>query len=422
MIFTLYFLSYITQLLLLPSIVYVTLMIAIYILYDQILKKKDDLFKIFLVILPTLSPLYFNEVKFDVSVFFFLSINPIFIAGLFFLYRNFLTIDYRKLNFYYLLYIFLFIYVLIQVIILYLTDQTNNQGLTYSFKAILYISPIFINYNNDLINFKKQILKIVYLSLIMIYFKEIINPFDTVQVTGHLAFLAIAFPGLIIFYKFNFKNILIYLPALYIIMPQSYTVISIFLLSHVLFFFRKFGIVLNKLNLIFFINLQVLILISISFINILITNYNPDNFFYTKFLYDRMPLWIASIQNLEYFQFKSEILKITSQNIITPLGSNEIWLGGAHNYFLIMTTKLGLIPGVFLLVLLNLFIIKLYNNIKNTLYLKGNILGLLFISLISSFSIFSTSSAAYSGSIGFIFFLLLGSLNSLISSNKKINL
>ena len=175
-------------------------------------------------------------------------------------------------------------------------------------------------------------------------------------------------------------------------MPQSYTVISIFLLSHVLFFFRKFGIVLNKLNLIFFINLQVLILISISFINILITNYNPDNFFYTKFLYDRMPLWIASIQNLEYFQFKSEILKITSQNIITPLGSNEIWLGGAHNYFLIMTTKLGLIPGVFLLVLLNLFIIKLYNNIKNTLYLKGNILGLLLLFINNIFNEFSSLS------------------------------
>ena len=59
-----YFFSYALQLLN-PNFVFLSLAISTFILYEQIIKKKDDLFKIFLVLLPSLSPLIINNLRLD---------------------------------------------------------------------------------------------------------------------------------------------------------------------------------------------------------------------------------------------------------------------------------------------------------------------------------------------------------------------
>jgi hypothetical protein len=192
-------------------------------LYDQIIKKKDDLFIIFLAILPSLSPLVLDNIKYDNSIYFFLFIDPIFIASLFTLYRNFLTINFRKINYNFFLYIIIFIYALINLIILYLSGQNDNQGLTYAFKAVVYISAIFTVYTNNFINFKNQVLKIIIVSIIIIYIREVVNLSDA-KISGHLIFFITAFIPFIIFYKFKLLHLLIYLPSLLLISYQTTTI------------------------------------------------------------------------------------------------------------------------------------------------------------------------------------------------------
>ena len=415
MLISLYYFFYISQLLF-SDLVYLTLLVSVFILYNQIIKKKDDLFKIFLAILPNLSPIYFNGIKFDVSIFFFIKIDPIFFASIFYFYRNCIKINYSKLSLTFLLYIILFIYSLFQLFYMYFDGQQHNQGLTYAFKAILYINVIYSVYNNDLINFKKQIIKIITLSLIVIVVREILIQYDSFRITGHLIFLAAAFPPLIVFYRFNIFNISLYLASLFVFLTQSYTIFSIFIVSNLLIFLRKFRIIFNKTNVIILINFQIIFLISVFYLDILIKNYNPDNYLYTKFLYDRLPIFLATLDNLQYFEFQSKVLFIQYDNIVT---TDTTWASGSHNYFLTMAQKLGIVPSSALLLLINLFFIKVFNKIKSNYYSKDEIFRLLFITLLISFAVFSTSGNAFAENTGFLFFLLLGSLNSSIKLKKN---
>ena len=137
-----YFFSYALQLLN-PNFVYILLVISTFILYEQIIKKKDYLFKIFLVLLPSLSPLVLNNIRFDNSIFFFTAIDPTLIAVFFFLYRNCHIINLSKISLIFLLYSILLLYAFVHLIIIYLNGQYSNMGLTYNFKAVLYVCAIF---------------------------------------------------------------------------------------------------------------------------------------------------------------------------------------------------------------------------------------------------------------------------------------
>jgi hypothetical protein len=412
-----YFFSYALQSLN-PNFVYISLAISTFILYEQIIKKKDDLFKIFLVLLPSLSPLVLNNIRLDNSIFFFTSIDPIFIATFFFFCRNCLIINLRKISLTFVLYGVLLLYAFVHLMIIYLNGQYSNMGLTYNFKAVLYVCTIFTIYNNDFSHFKKQILKIVILSLIILNIQAFINqPDDNIIITGHLMFITMAFLALIIYYEINLLNILIYLPFLFFIKNQSITLITIFVVSHLFIFLSKFRVVFNKFNLILLINFQIIFLISLFFLDLIYENYNEDNYFYTKFLYDRLQLYIASLEQINYFNFRSEPLNITVKNIITNTPWN--WDSGSHNYFLNTAVALGLIPAVLLIIIINLFLIRLYKKIKNNFYITDNLPKLFFLSLISSFAVFSATGNAFSGSVGFLLFLLFGCLNSVINTVKK---
>ena len=419
MILYLYFFSYGLQFLSI-NFSFICFLLSCCILYDQIIKKKDDLFIIFLAILPTLSPLDLDNIRYDNLIYFFIFIDPIFIASLFTLYRNFLIINFRKLNYNFFLYIIIFIYALVNLIILYLSGQNDNQGLTYAFKAVVYISAIFTAYTNNFINFKNQVLKIIIFSIIIIYIREVVNLSDT-KISGHLIFFITAFIPFIIFYKFKLLHLLIYLPSLLLISYQTTTLTIMFLFSHFLFFVRQIPLFYNNVSLIFLVNFQVICLILLLFINFFIGNYNPDSYFQTKFLFDRAPLYIAAIENLEYFNFNLKTLTITSENTL-PLSNNNSWSSGAHNYFLTMSIKLGLIPSFIILIIINLFLIKLYNNIKSNFIFVDNFPKLLFISFIATFAVLSSVGNGYAENVGYLFFLLLGCLNSAINlkENNKI--
>jgi hypothetical protein len=306
---------------------------------------------------------------------------------------------------------------LINLIILYLSGQNDNQGLTYAFKAVVYISAIFTVYTNNFINFKNQVLKIIIVSIIIIYIREVVNLSDA-KISGHLIFFITAFVPLIIYYKFKLLHLLIYLPSLLLISYQTTTLTIMFLLSHFLFFVRKIPLFYNKISLIFLVNFQVISLILLLFINFFIEEYNPDSYFQTKFLFDRAPLYISAIENLEYFNFNLEPLIITSENILA-LSDNNTWSSGAHNYFLTMSIKLGLIPSFIILIIINLFLIKLYNNIKSNFIFVDNFPKLLFISFIATFAVLSSVGNGYAESIGYLFFLLLGCLNSAINLKEN---
>lgn len=413
-----YFFSCVLQLLN-PNFIFISLAISTFILYEQIIKKKDDLFTIFLVLLPSLSPLLLNNIRLDNSIFFFTAIDPIFIATFFFFCRNCLIINLRKINLTFVSYGVLLLYSFVHLIIIYLNGQHSNMGLTYNFKAVLYVCTIFTIYNNDFSRFKKQILNIVILSLIILNIQLFINQPDDniIIITGYLIFIAMAFLALIIYYKIKLLNILIYLPTLFFIKNQSFTLITIFVVSHLFIFLSKFRVVFNKFNLIFLINFQVIFLISFFFLDLIYENYNEDNYFYTKFLYDRLPLYIASLEQIKYFNFRLEPLNITVENIIAD--KPWAWDSGSHNYFLNTAVALGLIPTILLLIIINLFLIRLYKKIKNNFHMKDNFPKLFFITLISSFAVFSATGNAFSGSIGFLLFLLFGCLNSVINSVKK---
>jgi hypothetical protein len=409
-----YFFSYALQILD-HNFFFISLIISTFILYEQIIKKKDDLFKIFLVLLPSLTPLVVNNIKFDNSIFFFTAIDPTLIASFLFLYRNCLIINLKKISLIFLLYSILLLYAFVHLIIIYLDGQYSNMGLTYNFKAVLYVCAIFTIYNNDFSHFKKQILNIVILSLIILNIQVFINQPGDNKIVGHLIFLTTAFLAFIIYYKINLLNILIYLPSLFFIKNQSITLIAIFLVSHLLIFLSKFRVVFNKFNLIFLINFQVIFLISFFFLEFIYENYNVDNYFYTKFLYDRLPLYISSLERINYFNFRFEPLIITAENQL----ESSIWDSGSHNYFLNTAVALGLIPAVLLLIIINLFLIRVYNKIKNNFHITDNLPKMFFITLISSFAVFSATGNAYSGSMGLLLFLLFGCLNSVINSVKK---
>jgi hypothetical protein len=225
----------------------------------------------------------------------------------------------------------------------------------------------------------------------------------------------VSFPAFIIYYKINLLNILIYLPSFFFIKNQTITLIAIFLVSHLLIFLSKFRVVFNKFNLIFLINFQVIFFISFFFLSFLYKNFNEDNYFYTKFLYDRLPLYISSLEQINYFNFRLEPLNIKVKN--TLQSSN--WESGSHNYFLNTAVALGLIPAVLLIIIINLFLIRLYKKIKNNFHIADNLPKLFFLSLISSFAVFSTTGNAFSGNIGLLLFLLFGCLNSVINTVKK---
>ena len=410
-----YFFSYALQILN-PNFVFISLAISTFILYEQIIKKKDDLFKIFLVLLPSLSPLVINNLRLDNSIFFFIAIDPTLITGFFFLYRNFIMINLKKISLIFLLYSVLLFYAFAQLIIIYLTEQYSVMGLTYNFKAVLYLCTIFTIYNNSFSYFKKQILSIVILSIIILNVQMFVNTTDDIVIVGHLVFLTIAFLPFIIYYKISLLNILIYLPYLFLIKNQSVTSISIFIVSHLLIFLSKFRVVFNKFNLILLINFQVIFLISFFFVDFFYENFNTDNNFHTKFLYDRLPLYIASIEQINYFNFRIEPLSINLENFITH---SSTWAYGSHNYFLNTAIGLGLIPTVIMFIIINLFLIRLYNKIKNNFHIRDNLFKLFFIALIASFAVFSTTGNAFSGNIGILLFLLFGSLNSVINTDKK---
>jgi hypothetical protein len=130
---------------------------------------------------------------------------------------------------------------------------------------------------------------------------------------------------------------------------------------------------------------------------------------------------MAAIENLEYFNFNLNPLIINLENLLS-LSNNNRWYSGAHNYFLTMSIKLGLIPCFIILIIINLFLIKLYNNIKSNFIFVDNFPKLLFISFIATFAVLSSVGNGYAENIGYLFFLLLGCLNSVINSkeNKKI--
>lgn len=417
--FLIYYFSYALQTLI-PDIKYLTLIISFFILYDQIIKKKDNIFKIFLVFLPSLYFFKFNDQKLEISVYFFMNFDPVLIGSLLFLYRNCLLIRLDRISGTFLLYLILLIYTSIHLVILNLTGQTSSQGLSFSFRAILYAGIFFSFYNNDFNDFKNQILKVIILSVILVYFREIINySFENFKISTHIIFLAFAFPAIIIFYRINILNVCLYIPSIFIIKYQSFTIIGIFLLSHLLILFRKTRIIFNSFNLIFLINFQVIVLISILFIDYFTLNYDENNLFYKKFLLDRIPLYIASVESLDYFNFGASFLTITNDNMILNSTHINKWDYGSHNYFLNIATKLGLVPAIVLMLLINIFFIKLYKEINKSLYLKNKFIVLLFLSLVASFAVFSTTGNAFSENLGAFFFLTLGSLYSIVMTKKK---
>jgi hypothetical protein len=127
---------------------------------------------------------------------------------------------------------------------------------------------------------------------------------------------------------------------------------------------------------------------------------------------------MAAMEDLEYFNFKLKTLIITSENMLT-LSTNNMWSSGAHNYFLTMSIKLGLIPCFIILIIINLFLIKLYNNIKSNFIFVDNFPKLLFISFIATFAVLSSVGNGYAENIGYLFFLLLGCLNSAINLKEN---
>ena len=142
-----------------------------------------------------------------------------------------------------------------------------------------------------------------------------------------------------------------------------------------------------------------------------------------------MPLYVASLEQINYFNFRLSPLNFNLEN--TPLVSMgdytfyeylpivEKWDYGSHNYFLNTAIGLGLIPAVLLLIIINLFLIRLYDKIKNNLHIRDNLPKLFFIALIASFAVFSATGNAFSGSTGLLLFLLFGCLNLVIYSVKK---
>jgi len=420
MILYLLFLSYVLQFLV-AEVFFVSFILSCYILYDQIILKKDDLFIIFLVLLPELVVVDINGLSYRSSIRFLINIDLMFVASIFSLCRNYLEKNVKLSNLIFFLYTVILIYSFVNLIILYLAGATHNQGLSYAFKAVLYISPLFMIYNNDWINFKNQVLRIIIASIFLIYIREILF-FNGMYVRGHLIFMAVAFIPFVIFYKFKISNLLLYLPSLFFITQQNITVITIFLLSHLLFFFRKLSIFFNKISLIFLINFHVIVLIIMGIVSYFIKNFFPESLIYSKFILDRMPLYIASLEKLDFLSFELSPLVITGESIFisATTGKEIYWSSGSHNYFLTMSLKLGLIPYLVLLFILNLFLIKIYNRNKHDLNSSKNFNNLLFISLLSSFAVISSTGNGYAENIGYLFFLLLGCINSVISSNKKI--
>ena len=417
MIFLIFYFTCILQFLI-PDIVYLTLIIAFFTYYDQILKKKDNLFKIFLILLPTLSPFTYNNFSINNIVYLYnISIDPILIACFFYFYRILVGVNYRKLDFIFILYIVLFVYALIHLFYIYFDNQQHNQGLTYAFRAILYLCPIFVVYNNNYIEFKKQILAIIKLSIFLIFIRFLFHSFDSVKITGHLLFLAATFPALIVAYKINLINLLIYLLFIFLVLSQSFTVIGIALLTSLLIFLRKFSIISNKFNFIFIINFQIIVVItSLFYFNYFVETFSLDIAFNRKLLLDRFPLFISTIQNIEIFQFKSKELFIHLKSNIT---TDYTWASGAHNYFLTIASKLGLLPAFVMFIVVNIYIIRLYNKIRSKFYLNDKIFILFYISLISSYAVFSTTGNAYAEVTGLFFYLLLGALNSVVNSNVR---
>ena len=240
--------------------------------------------------------------------------------------------------------------------------------------------------------------------------------YDSFRITGHLIFLAAAFPALIVFYRFNILNISLYVASFFVFLTQSYTVVSIFIISNIFMFLRKFHIIFNKTNVLILVNFQIIFLISIFYLDILIKNYNPDNYLYKKFLYDRLPIFLTTLDNLRYFEFQSKVLFIQYDNIVT---TDTTWASGSHNYFLTLAQKLGIVPASALLLLINLYFIKVFEKIKSSNFSKDEIFRLLFTTLLISFAVFSASGNAFAENTGFLFFLLLGSLNSSIKLKKN---
>ena len=423
MIFLTYYLALIGQLFL-PSLVYLNLLIAIYVLYIEILKVNDDLFKIFLIIAPSLSPIVYNNLLLNNSIYlFFLSVDPVFIASIFYLIRNCILIRFDKIQFIFILYIAILLYAIVHLFVLYTFEQDHNQGMTYGFRAVVYLATIFTVYKNGLTRLKDQIIKIIIFSIILILIKIFLDNFDNLKLTGHLIFLAAAFPVIIIFYRANFSNVLIYLISIIALFFQNLTILTVLLLSHILVFFKRFNIrfkrynlIFNRITLIFLINFQVIILISIFNLDFFTQSLDPNSYFYKKLLFDRFPLFLSTLENLKYFEFESKLLEINYKNIITV---DNMWDSGSHNYFLTMASKFGLVPATTLLLLVNIFLIKLYDKLQNIFKLKNNIFAMLYISFISSFAVWSSTGNAFMENMGFLFFLILGALNSSINLSEK---
>jgi len=413
-----YYLSYILEFLIIYLVIAFILLAFFF-----LINKNFSIFNLFLVILPSIYGLNLNNHNFSFGIYYFTFIDPILLASIFCLLRNILMI--KKINYklFFILYLIILVSIFFQLILLEKSNIINNQGFSFSLKALLYFNAIFFINQSNVQSLKDELNKIINLSVI-IFALNIFSGFYYYLISGFIN----------IYLKFNksIVSILIFIWCSYLVLVnlEATTSILIYVLS--LLIFINFHKIFLKNSFVVFIivNFSLILYFIFLFYHTQFTDYINNNFdliketkniFIVKILLDRSVLFLGSLDQSNLIWANFDNINLDGyKNIIS---SEDKWSYGSHNYFLDLNFKIGTISSFIIFLIINIFIfriLKLVNILKIESAIQ-NYFKIFFFILILVYGIWGLIGNSFGEGIGFFFFMLIGSIHSCLDRKARVS-
>jgi len=412
----LYYASYIIQ----P--VYISLIIGtLFLVFILFINPIFNLLHFFYLILPSIYKFNLIENSYATGIYFFTYIDITIIAGFLCLIRNIIFIKKIEKKYLFLIYLFVFVFYSIQFILFFDNEITISQGSTYTLKALLYINALFFFNQTSIDKLEKNLKEIIIVSAIL---------YLTTFFSGFYTFFIVSFLPLILKIKKNYYYFIIFLWSSIVLFYKFFNFsLNDLTQSHLLLYLISFLIFLNFHNFILKNKIILFLLFNISFLIFCIIYYfhpvlteflnnnyenifETNNYFYIKLLLDRMPLWLASIEQSNFLFGNFGNLSLDGYK--NAVSVTDEWSYGSHNYFIEMCYKAGFVISLSLFLIFNIFLFETASLIlkKKTNYVKDGFFIMFYYVLISLFIVWGFVGNSFFENIGLLFYMISGSIYS----------
>ena len=148
--------------------------------------------------------------------------------------------------------------------------------------------------------------------------------------------------------------------------------------------------------------------INMNYVEIL----RNTNSLLSKLLLDRLPLWLASIEQSNFLFANFNPISLVGYS--TSISDEDWWSYGSHNFFIQLYFNIGLIGALLVFLLVNAFLFEIIFLLfkKNLNQALGEFFKSFYYILIVFVSIWNFLGNSLFESVGFLVFLIFGSIYS----------